>query len=233
MSEAILNFPGPGYHYRNISPSAEARKKVPLMRLGLFGGSFDPVHFGHLLLAECCREQCRLDRVDFLPARVPPHKQTCARTPAEHRVEMLELAIAGHEQFAVNRYEIDRGGVSYTVQTLRHYRAEEPEAELFFLLGTDMLHDLPQWREADQVCQLATLVVARRAGEPEPDFDCLRGIAAEERIEICRRHQVDMPPVGISATDLRLRVGSGLSIRFRTPRAVERYIQTHGLYREA
>jgi len=200
------------------------------MRLGLFGGSFDPVHYGHLLLAECCREQCRLDRVWFLPAAVPPHKQGRQLTPAAARIEMLQLAIAGHEGFAVDRYEVDRGGVSYTVDTLRHFRGEDPGGELFLLMGADMLHDLPQWREADKICQLAILVVARRPGVGELDFGCLTGLASPERIELARRHQVDMPQIGLSSTEIRRRVAEGLSIRYYSPRAVEKYIETHQLY---
>ncbi len=203
------------------------------MRLGLFGGSFDPVHYAHLLLAECCREQCRLDRVEFLPAAQPPHKRDRELSSAAARIEMLELAIAGHEQFAVSRFEIERGGVSFTVETLRHYRQQYPDAELFFLLGADMLHDLPHWREVAQVCEMAVIAAVRRAGEPEPDFGVLTGIASRERIELFRRHQVDMPQIGIRATDLRRRVAEGKSVRFRTPRAVEKYIETHGLYRES
>ncbi len=202
------------------------------MRLGLFGGSFDPVHYGHLLLAECCREQCALDRVDFLPAAMPPHKRGRELSPADTRVEMLELAIAGHEQFCVSRDEIDRGGVSFTVETLRHYCDSNPDAELFFLLGADMLHDLPQWREADRICELAVLTVVRRAGEPEPDFSVLAEITPAERIALFRRHQVEMPLVGLSATEIRHRVAAGQSVRYRTPRAVEKYIETRGLYRE-
>lgn len=200
------------------------------MRLGLFGGSFDPVHYGHLLLAECCREQCRLDRVWFLPAAVPPHKQGRQLTPAAARIEMLQLAIAGHEGFGVDRYEVDRGGVSYTVDTLRHFRGEDPEGELFLLMGADMLHDLPQWREAEKICQLAILVVARRPGVGELDFGCLAGLASPERIELARRHQVDMPQIGLSSTEIRRRLAEGLSIRYRSPRAVEKYIETHQLY---
>ena len=105
------------------------------MRLGLFGGTFDPVHYGHLLLAECCREQCRLDAVWFLPAAVPPHKQDRLPTPAPLRIEMLELAIAGNEAMAVSRYEADRGGVNYTAKTLDHFREEDPQRELFFFVG--------------------------------------------------------------------------------------------------
>ncbi len=202
------------------------------MRLGILGGTFDPVHYGHLLLAECCREQCRLDAVWFLPAAVPPHKQDRELTPAIQRIEMLELAIAGNPAFSVCRYETDRGGVNYTVDTLAHFRSEDASRELFFLLGADMLLDLPHWRNAPRVCELALPVVVRRPGAEPVDFDCLQGIASPARIELIRRHQVEMPEIGISSTDLRRRVFSGQSIRYQVPRAVEMYIETHGLYRQ-
>jgi nicotinate-nucleotide adenylyltransferase len=202
------------------------------MRLGIFGGSFDPVHFGHLLLAECCREQCRLDAVWFLPAAVPPHKTDHTLTPAEQRIEMLELAVAGNPAFSVCRYETDRGGVNYTVDTLAHLREEDPARELFFLMGADMLLDLPHWRNAARVSELALPVVVRRPGCGEIDFECLQAIASPERIELIRRHQVEMPEIGISSTDLRHRIQSGDSIRYRVPRAIEMYIETHGLYRK-
>lgn len=200
------------------------------MRLGLFGGSFDPVHYGHLLLAECCREQAELDQVLFLPAGVPPHKRDRELTPAAARIEMLELAVAGHEGFRVSRFEADREGVSYTVDTLRHFRGEDPEGELFFLMGADMLHDLPGWREAATVVELALPVAVRRAGVAEPDFTCLSRVASAERIEAIRQHQVEMPAVELSSTEIRHRVAGGRSIRYRTPRAVQKYIETHGLY---
>jgi nicotinate-nucleotide adenylyltransferase len=201
------------------------------MRLGIFGGTFDPIHYGHLLLAECCREQCRLDAVWFLPAAVPPHKQGRTMSPAEARIEMIELAIAGHEGFSVCQYETDRGGVNYTVDTLSHSRAEDPQRELFFLLGADMLRDLPHWREPGRICELALPVAVRRAGQPPLDFELLHGLVPLERIEQIRRHQVEMPEIGISGTDIRRRIAAGLSIRYRTPRAVEKYIETHGMYR--
>ncbi len=202
------------------------------MRLGIFGGSFDPIHNGHLLLAECCREQCRLDAVWFLPAAVPPHKQDRPLTPAGQRIEMLELAIAGNPAFSVCRHEADRGGVNYTVDTLTHLRNEDPTRELFFLLGADMLLDLPHWRDAARVCELAVPVAVRRAGTPALDFNSLHTIATSERIEIIRRHQAEMPEIGISATELRRRVQAGESNRYRVPKAVEMYIESHGLYRE-
>jgi nicotinate-nucleotide adenylyltransferase len=201
------------------------------MRLALLGGTFDPVHYGHLLLAECCREQCRLDQVWFLPAAVPPHKQDQRCAPAAARIEMLELAIAGHQAFAVCRYEADRGGINYTVDTLTHLRQEDPTRELFFLLGADMLRDLPKWRQPQRICELALPVAVRRSGQPPLDFECLAAIASAERREEIRRYQVEMPEIGISATEIRRRVQAGLSIRFRTPRAVEQYIETQGLYR--
>jgi nicotinate-nucleotide adenylyltransferase len=201
------------------------------MRLGIFGGSFDPIHYGHLLLAECCREQCRLDAVWFLPAAVPPHKRDRELTPAAQRIEMLELAIAGNPAFSVCRYETDRGGVNYTVDTLSHFREEDPNRELFFLLGADMLLDLPHWRSAERVCEMAVPVAVHRPGASPIDFECLRAIVSPERIELIRRHQVEMPEVGTSGTELRRRVNLGQSIRYRVPRAVEMYIATHGLYR--
>ena len=201
------------------------------MRLGIFGGTFDPVHYGHLLLAECCREQCKLDAVRFLPAAVPPHKKDRELTSAEMRIEMLQLAIAAEPAFSVSRHETGRGGVNYTFQTLAHFRGEDPKVELFFLLGADMLNDLPTWRRPERVCELALPIVVRRPASGQIDLDCLSGLATAERIDQIRRHQVEMPQIGISSTQIRRRVAEGKSIRYYTPRAVEKYIETHGLYR--
>lgn len=213
-------------------PASHVVKETFALRLGIFGGTFDPVHYAHLLLAEQCREQCGLDRVVFVPSAVPPHKLGQTLTPGSVRVEMLRLAIGGHDKFAVSTLEVDRGGVNYTVDTLGSFREKEPEAELYFLLGADMLHDLPNWRQAERVCELATIVAVRRAGSPEPDFACLAKLVSQERIEHFRRHEVQMPAMGLSGTEIRRRVRSGLSIRYMTPRAVEKYIETHGLYRD-
>lgn len=203
------------------------------MRLGIFGGAFDPVHYGHLLLAELCREACRLDQVWFVPAAAPPHKRHYAVTPAQHRIEMLELAIGGNERFAVSRLEVDRGGVSYTVETLAQLKAEAPERELFFLLGADSLVDLPSWREPAKICELAIPVAVRRPGVAEPNFDVLSQLVSPERLEETRRHQVEMPQIGLSSREIRRRVAAGLSIRYQTPRSVEKYIETAGLYRQS
>jgi nicotinate-nucleotide adenylyltransferase len=202
------------------------------MRVGIFGGTFDPAHYGHLLLAETCREQCRLGHVLFLPASIPPHKQQWRLTPAGQRVEMLQLAIAGHEAFSVSELEIQRGGVTYTVDTLTTLREQRPQDELFFLMGADSLRDLPTWREAARICELAVPVVVRRRDTPEPDFGVLAGMVSAARLQEIRRHQVQMPLVEFSSTAIRQAVAAGRSIRYQTPRAVEKYIQTQGLYRE-
>ena len=201
------------------------------MRLGLFGGSFDPVHCGHLLLAEFCRETSRLDQISFIPAATPPHKQARPLTAGEHRLAMLDLAVGGQEAMAVSRLELDRGGVSYTVETLRTIHAQEPAAELFLLMGADTLDDLPNWREPAEVLRLATPIVVRRTGQSEPDFQCLAPLVAAQRLAVLARHVVPMPLVEISSSDIRRRVAAGLSIRFQTPRAVEEYIRAQGLYR--
>lgn len=200
------------------------------MRLGIFGGSFDPVHYGHLLLAESCREQCRLDEVWFLPAASPPHKQQRRLTAATHRVAMLHLAIAGYSPFRVSSLEIERGGVSYTVETLRHVRMLQPEAELFFLMGADSLADLPNWREPVELLQLATPVVVRRRGAPEPQFSQLQPLVSPERLASIQTYAVEMPVIELSSTELRARSSLGRSLRYQTPRAVERYIVEHRLY---
>ncbi len=201
------------------------------MRIGIFGGTFDPIHLGHLLLAECCREQVPLDAVWFLPAAVPPHKQECDLSPSKQRIEMLELAVGGYPAFSICQYETERGGVNYTADTLAQLREQDAAAEFFFLLGADMLRDLPRWRRPERICKLALPIAVQRAGEPPPDFSLLQGIATVERIEAMQRHAVEMPAIGLSGSDIRSRVAAGQSIRYRTPRAVEKYIETHGLYK--
>jgi nicotinate-nucleotide adenylyltransferase len=201
------------------------------MRLGIFGGTFDPVHFGHLLLAESAREQLRLDEVWFMPAATPPHKRDRELTSAKQRVEMLELAIAGNEAFRVSTLELDRGGVSYTVDTLRHLLRDRPDAELFLLMGADSLRDLVTWREPEEVCRLALPAVVRRGGEPDPDFSVLNEVVASERLKAIRASEVEISAVDFNSTDLRERAAEGRSLRYRTPRAVEKYIETQQLYR--
>jgi nicotinate-nucleotide adenylyltransferase len=199
------------------------------MRLGIFGGTFDPVHYGHLLVAEQCLEQCRLDQVWFLPAGIPPHKLERTIAPGKARAEMLELAVAGHDRFRVDRRELDRTDPCYTVETLTALRAEDPSRELVFVLGADSLVDFPTWREPRRIVELACLAVANRGEAPLPDVGPLRpilGSALESRLQF-----VTIPGIEISSSDIRQRVHDGKSIRFMTPRAVECYIETHGIYK--
>jgi nicotinate-nucleotide adenylyltransferase len=209
------------------------------MRLGIFGGTFDPVHYGHLLLAESCREQARLDRVWFLPAAVPPHKQDRVQTPGENRVEMLKLALAGHAALEVCTYELDRGGVNYTVETLAQLREEDPTRELYFLMGADSLRDFYTWKEPARICQLATIVVVHRALNSDLalhsliDAKSLERYLSADAIDAMLRHQVEMPRIDLSSSDIRRRVAQGQSIRYRTPAAVRMYIAAQGLYRTA
>lgn len=202
------------------------------MRLGLYGGTFDPVHLGHLLLAESCREQMQLDEVWFIPTGTPPHKVGVEIAPPKARREMLELALAGLPQFHVSRIEIDRPGPHYTVDTLRLIRAERPDDELFVLIGADSLHELHTWREPDEIASLARIVAVNRgldAGVPA-GFNGRFQLASGATIQV---EHATMPPIGISATDLRRRVAAERSIRFQTPRAVEQYIRAHRLYRNS
>jgi nicotinate-nucleotide adenylyltransferase len=202
------------------------------MRLGLLGGSFDPVHYGHLLLAETAREECRLDQVWFVPAAVPPHKRFRPLADADDRLAMLKLAIGAHPQFSVTTLELERGGLSFTVDTLAELRREDSSRELFLILGSDALADLPSWRQPERICALATLIVAIRQGSAAADFAILESIVSDERRRHFAAHQIEMPRIDLSSSDLRRRVAAGRSIRYRTPRAVEEFIQANGLYRQ-
>lgn len=201
------------------------------MRLGIFGGSFDPVHYGHLLLAESCLEQCQLDRLWFVPAAIPPHKQDRQLAPPSARVEMLKLALGGHSQIEVSETELKRGGVSYTVETLTEIQADHPDSQLFFLMGTDNLQYLPSWKQPEQLCSLASPIVVSRVGSGEPDFEQLTSVVSNERLAEIRQYQVIMPLIDLSSSEIRNRVAQGKSIRYHTPRAVEQYIKNQELYR--
>lgn len=198
------------------------------MRLGLLGGTFDPVHLGHLLMAEQCREECRLDQVWLLPAGLPPHKTDNTISTGKQRAEMLEFATAGNPALIVNRMELSREGKSYTVDTLKQLRNERPEDEFFFIIGGDSLSDLPDWREPERIAEYATIVAVNRGDRPLPTEQDLIAKLGEK---IARRIQlVTMPGIDLSSTDIRRRVREQRSIRYMVPRAVEAYIAENGLY---
>lgn len=198
------------------------------MRVGILGGTFDPIHYGHLLIAESAREQLLLDQVRFVPAGDPPHKPGVPVTAARSRVEMLRLAIAGCPALTVDVRELDRPGPTFTVDTLQSIADDEPEAELFFLMGADSLRDFLTWKHPDRIATLARLVVCNRRGIAMPTSDQI--IAWVGRDIASRVLTVTMPGVDLSATELRERIRSGRSIRFLTPRAVEQYIRETRLY---
>ena len=199
-------------------------------RVGLFGGTFDPVHLGHLILAEQARQQLRLQCVRLIPAAIPPHKQETRISDGKHRLEMARLAAAGNPALDACDIELRRGGVSYTVETLRTLHEENPGDELVLLVGGDSLADLPTWRELGEILALAELAVAYRPGTPAPDFSRLAGLVSAERLAAMSQAVIEMPLIEIAARDVRRRVAQGQSIRYLVPAAVEAYIQAHDLY---
>lgn len=213
------------------------------MRVALFGGSFNPIHVGHLTAAEAARESLRLDRVLFVPCRRPPHKPPDDLAPARDRLAMVRRAVRGHPAFAACDIEIRRPGPSYTVDTLETLRASMGSAArrkgrgtggaaLFLLLGADALADLPKWREARRVARLARVAAV---GRPGWRLQTLRRPLARAFgrafVEALDRRRIDAPRVDLASRHIRRRLRAGRSIRYLVPEAVERYIRDRGLYR--
>ena len=184
-------------------------------RVGVFGGTFDPVHVGHLAIALAALESVPLDRLVFVPARRSPLKDRDPMASVADRVTMLEAAIAGEPRFGLSRVELERDGVSYTVDTLEALRSQ---GELFLILGSDALADLARWRNPDRIRELATILVAARPGAPEPD-------------PMHRARAFDAPRLDISSRELRSRAARGMSLRYLVPDAVWEHIKKRGLYR--
>ncbi|MCH2113770.1 MAG: nicotinate (nicotinamide) nucleotide adenylyltransferase [Pirellulales bacterium] len=200
------------------------------MRIGVFGGSFDPPHLGHLSLAASCQEQADLDQVWFVPAAQQPFKPRGPEATDAHRLAMLERACADQTAFKVCDIEIGRGGVSYTVNTLQTVRCDWPQASLFFLMGADSLSDLPRWHRPIEICQLAIPLVVRRAGSDQAGFDILRDLVSSERMAEILQSQVDMPIMPISSSEIREKIPADGEWQQLVPLAVAEYIQQHGLY---
>lgn len=196
-------------------------------RIGVFGGTFDPVHLGHLILAGELRHALALDRVLFVPAGRPPHKTGQAIGDDAHRLAMLRLALADDPAFAISTVDLDRAGTSYTADLLAILHRALAPAKLFFLMGEDSLRDLPTWREPERIAALAELGVATRPGVAIDLEAVLRAVPAARG----RVHLVPMPPIGIASHDLRRRIRAGEPIRYLVPAAVETYIADSDLYR--
>lgn len=191
------------------------------MKVGVYGGTFDPVHIGHLILAETVREKLDLDEVWFIPAYQNPLKADAPVTPTKSRLEMLRFAIAGNAAFKLQEMEIKRKEPSFTCDTLQRIREAQPEVELHLLIGADSLSDFPRWKSPDLILDLAKLVVVNR-GLEQPEIPT--GIDPER---VCL---LDMPAIEVSASDIRRRRREGSSIRYLTPRSVELFINANQLY---
>jgi nicotinate-nucleotide adenylyltransferase len=181
--------------------------------IGVFGGSFDPIHVGHLAIANAALDELALERVYFVPARRSPLKQDGPIAGAEDRLAMLTAAVADEPRFRVSRIELDRDGQSFTVDTLESLRSE---GDLFLILGSDAYADFPRWREPERIRRLATIVLAARPGAPNAPA----GV-----------RMLDSPLMDISSRELRARAARGRSLRYLVPREALRYIEEHRLYR--
>lgn len=213
-----------------------------MARVGIFGGSFNPIHYGHLLVADEVRECLGLHRMLFVPAAVPPHKSPRGMAPAPHRCQMVRLAVAGNPAFAVCDLELRRPGPSYTVDTLEELRAAASD-ELYLVLGSETFLDLLSWRDAPRIARLARLVVVPRTGS---DFDAehpqaqkvLREIGASAFVPAADPAPAEgvllarVTSLPIAASELRRRARDGRSLAYRMPEAVIDYIRTHRLYRD-
>ncbi|HYZ93879.1 MAG TPA: nicotinate-nucleotide adenylyltransferase [Actinomycetota bacterium] len=187
------------------------------------GGTFDPIHHGHLLAAEEARHAFSLDKVLFVPAGNPWQKDDKDVTPGEQRLEMTKLATDGNPSFEVSRLELDREGPTYTIDTLRAVREQQPDDELFFITGADAISQILTWKDPSDVLDLATFVAVTRPGHR---LDDAGSQGAGERIVV-----LEIPALAISSTDIRRRVAEGRPIRYLVPDAVARYIADHGLYK--
>jgi nicotinate-nucleotide adenylyltransferase len=202
------------------------------VRIGLFGGSFNPVHVGHLIASRAVAEQLRLDAIYLIPAALPPHRMPKNLAPAEHRLEMLRLAVQGEPLFEVSDYEIRRPGPSYTILTVEEFRRRLGEAaELFWILGADSLAELANWYEATRLVELCRVVTAARPGWDQPDLSGLVQRFSPVQVEHIKAGVLLTPRIDISASEIRRRVAEGLSIRYLVPQMVADYIARNNLYR--
>lgn len=196
------------------------------MRLGIFGGTFDPIHYGHLFIAEEARVRFRLEKILFVPAGTPPHKKENELSPAKHRYAMTVIAIYGNPAFACTPIEIDRKGVSYTIDTLVQLRKEYPEDEFFYITGIDAVCDIMTWHRHQEVMRMARFITAARPGY---SLNRLRDRLPPDYLENILLLGTTM--LDVSSTELRYRVRHNLPIRYLTPDGVIEYIRKHRLYR--
>ena len=197
-------------------------------RLGIMGGTFDPIHYGHLVAAEMARSEFNLSKVIFIPSGTPPHKITRNVVDADMRYLMVECAIRDNPAFDISALEIEREGLSYTVETLRILRRAWPDHDLYFITGTDALIEIFSWREAEEILKMIQFIGAARPGFDAHDF--LRKVQLENPETKDRIHYLEVPALAISSTDIRSRVRRGEPIRYLLPETARLFIEEHGLY---
>ncbi len=195
-------------------------------RIGFLGGTFNPPHLGHLVCAQEAHLQLELDEVLFVPARVPPHKTVEDEPGPEHRLELCRRAVDGDARFGVSSLEMERDGPSYTVDTLEQLHVQNPDSELFLIVGGDVAAGLPQWRSPERVLSMARLAIARRRGTAQGAVES----ALAELPGADRSAFLQMPWIGVSSTMVRQRVRAGEPIRYMVPDGVAQYIDQHDLY---
>lgn len=200
-----------------------------MYRYGIMGGTFDPIHYGHLVAAEMARTEFALNKVLFIPAGDPPHKAGQEISPGHLRYDMVVRAVTDNPFFEVSRMEIEREGPSYTIDTLRRVHMERPDCDLYFITGSDALREIFYWRDTMEMLNLAHFIGASRPGFETDDF--LRRVASEYPEVRGRIHVLEVPALAISSTDIRARVAGSRSIRYLLPEKVRNYIQEVGLYR--
>jgi nicotinate (nicotinamide) nucleotide adenylyltransferase len=200
-----------------------------MLKLGILGGTFNPVHYGHLLMAERAREALDISKIIFMPTGNPPHKDSKTVATADDRFKMVELAVGDYDNFIMSKLEIDREGKTYTVDTLKQLKAEYGEdTQIFFIIGADVLMDIPKWRSAGEVARLCKFAAIQRAGYNKEEFASqAKHLYEEFGAEI---EEVEMPIIEISSTDIRTRISDNLSIKFMLPDNVIKYILEKGLY---
>jgi nicotinate-nucleotide adenylyltransferase len=213
------------------------------MKIGLFGGTFDPIHWGHLRSAEEVSETFDLDRVYFIPASIPPHKRGQTTTPARDRLQMVRLAVARNPRFSTSTIEISRVGVSYSIDTIRQFAAQKRKGDsLYFIIGLDAFREIGTWKDFADIFPLCHFIVTSRPGSKEHDPLKGTGVAVKKLFcydfkKKCYRHRsgtqilfIELTDIAISASEIRELVKQGKSIRYLVPSAVERYIKRRGLY---
>lgn len=198
-------------------------------KLGIMGGTFDPVHYGHMVIAECARHEFQLDRVVFVPSGQPAHKKGYFITGAEDRYRMVELAVAGNPHFTISREELDRAGPTYAVDTLKNFRQLfGSQTELFFITGADAIVEILTWKRVDEVMGLCSFIAATRPGYSLPQLNSAIGLLPPDFQN--KIFTFEIPGIAVSSTDIRQRVKMGQPVKYLLPETVEKYIFENKIY---